>query len=270
MKEINRSEMRGIQMATLDYFAEFCRDNDLKWWLDYGTLLGAVRHKGYIPWDDDIDVSMMREDYETLKKLFNDYASRNGNRYRLLDAELDKSYPYTFGKIVDTETILYEGTQEVITTGVYMDVFAVDNAPSDVKKYRKMLKRRDSLGKLRKVKLLEENPDIKSARYRKVIMLKRLLTLVPMHVIISRIHKNAIKYEGVKTGKIASFQWPYGNFEFYLDDDFFDELIELSFEGKSYPAPAKYDEWLTEHYKDYMTLPPVEDRVQHNVRAFIK
>ena len=270
MKEIDRNGMRDIQIATLDYFADFCKENNLKWWLDYGTLLGAVRHKGYIPWDDDIDVSMMREDYEKLKILFNDHAGRDGGRYKLLDAELDKTYPYTFGKIVDTETILYEGTQEVITIGVYMDIFAVDHAPADIKAYRKMLKRRDFLGKLRKVKLLEENPDIRTNRYKMVLILKRLLTLVPMHEIINRIHKNAIKFAGIKTGKLASFQWPYGDFDFYVDDDYFDELIDLSFEGKKYPAPAKYDYWLTGRYGDYMTLPPVEARVQHNVRVFIK
>lgn len=270
MKETDRNGMRDIQLAILDYFSDFCRENELKWWLDYGTLLGAVRHKGYIPWDDDIDISMMREDYEKLKKLFNEYAGKDGGRYKLLDAELDKTYPYTFGKIIDTETVLYEGTQEVITIGVYMDVFAFDHAPSDIKEFRKMLKRRDLLGKLRKVKLLEENPDIRTIRYKMVLVLKRLLTLVPMHVIVEQIHKNAIKYAEVKTGKIALFQWPYGNMDYYLDDDFFDELIELEFEGKKYPAPARYDEWLTERYNDYMKLPPVEERAQHNVRAFIK
>lgn len=266
MREIDRNQMRDVQLAMLAYFADFCKDNDLRWWLDFGTLLGAVRHKGYIPWDDDIDVSMMREDYEKLKKLFNG----TSNRYKLLDTELDRTYPYTFGKIVDTETVLYEGTQEVITIGVYLDIFAVDHAPANEKEYMKMLKRRDFLGKLRKVKLLEENHDIRTVRMKMIIALKRLLVFVPMHVIVRLINNNAKKYKGVKTGKIANFQWPYGNFDFYKDENYFEEIIELDFEGKAYPAPARYDEWLTHLYGDYMTLPPVEKREQHNVRAFIK
>ena len=73
---------------------------------------------------------------------------------------------------------------------------------------------------------------------------------------------------GVKTGKIADFLWPYDNFSFYLKDDFFDNLIEIEFEGRLFPAPENYDDWLRMIYGDYMVLPPVEQRVQHRVKAY--
>ena len=69
MKELSRDELRETQISILDYFASICQKYNLTYWLHFGTLLGAVRHKGYIPWDDDIDVAMLREDYEKLIKV---------------------------------------------------------------------------------------------------------------------------------------------------------------------------------------------------------
>lgn len=271
MKEINREEMKRIQVEILDCLYSCCKDNNIKWWIEFGTLIGAVRHKGFIPWDDDIDVAMLRNDYEKLKKTFNSYsAEKTGGRFVLLDPELNNDYYYTFGKIIDTDTVLYEGKNDLLEIGVYIDVFVYDNAPSDNTEYIKMIKRRDFLGKFRNIKLIDAMASDGNTKALYIRLMQVLMKAVPMKTINAAMVRNAKKYLDRETGKIAEFLWPYGNFGFYLDSDFFDEIIELEFEGRYYPAPAKYDIWLRQNYGDYMIMPPESERVQHKVRAFLK
>ena len=268
-KELSLEQMREVQISILSYLCDFCNRNGIKWWIEFGTLLGAVRHKGFIPWDDDIDVAMLRKDYEAFRKTFNDVSQADtGGRYRLLDPESEKGYKYSFGKIIDSKTILYEGTNERIKSGVYIDVFVYDAAPNDKAKYNSMIKRRDALGKVRALKLFDFGKNNVSVKSIIALLRKIILTPLPMSVIINLMQKNAKKYKGERTGKIADFLWPYGNFGFYLNDDFFDEQIELEFEGCFFPAPKNYDTWLRMTYGDYMKLPPVEQRVHHTVKAF--
>ena len=269
MKEMTINELRIVQLDILDTISDFCREKEIKWWIEFGTLLGAVRHNGYIPWDDDIDIGMLRNDYEVLLSSFNEWSVINKeSRFELLAPELSKGSCYTFGKIVDNRTELYEGIDTCIKIGVYIDVFVYDNAPKDRSEYSKMLKRRDLLGKLRTIKLLGRTRV--SFHTVKLLCAKFLLLPVPIQWITSQIVKNAKKYKDSETGKIADFLWPYLGFRVYLDKDFFEDQVLLSFEGKEYPAPARYDEWLSYNYGDYMIIPPLEQQVQHNIRAFIK
>ena len=269
-KELSLEQMREIQINILDYLCDFCKRNDIKWWIEFGTLLGAVRHKGFIPWDDDIDVAMLRKDYEVFRKNFNEASQTDvDGRYKLLDPESEKGYKYSFGKIIDLKTILYEGKKERIKIGVYIDVFVYDAAPDDKAEYAFMIKKRDALGKLRALKLFDLDKNNVSIKSVVAFVRKIVLAPLPMSVILNKMQKNAKKYDGVRTGKIADFLWPYGNFGFYLNDDFFDDQINLEFEGRFFPAPKKYDTWLRMTYGDYMKLPPVDQRVRHAVKAFL-
>ena len=113
-KKITKEEMKKIQINILDDVSKFCDENNIKYWIDCGTLLGAIRHKGYIPWDDDIDIGMLREDYDKFIKLYNSKKSK----YKLKCIELDKTYEYPFGKVIDTDTILYEPDEKGIKIAI--------------------------------------------------------------------------------------------------------------------------------------------------------
>ena len=118
MKPIDVYELKRIQLEILDNVMKFCDENDINCWLNGGTLLGAIRHKGYIPWDDDIDLGMLRKDYEKFRQLFN----VNNTRYKLVCFDDDTEFLYPFGKVIDTSTILYEPDENGIKLAVNIDI----------------------------------------------------------------------------------------------------------------------------------------------------
>ena len=134
MREIDLDELRKLQIDILNDIDNFCKKNKINYWIDCGTLLGAIRHSGYIPWDDDIDIGMLRDDYDKFVKSYN----RKGNRYQLNAVEINNDYYYPFGKVFDTKTVLYEPDENGIKTAVFVDVFVYDNAPDDDQKLKKM------------------------------------------------------------------------------------------------------------------------------------
>ena len=101
-------EVKQIQLGILDVVADFCDQNQIQYWIDSGTLLGAIRHKGYIPWDDDIDVGMLREDYDRFTKLFNE----KNDRFQFCCIENSPEFFVPHGKVTDTSTVLYEPNED--------------------------------------------------------------------------------------------------------------------------------------------------------------
>ena len=115
-------ELRNIQMAILDNVHQFCEQHHLLYFLSSGTLIGAVRHKGYITWDDDIDIYMPRADYERFLQLYQD----SQGIFKAIDPNRDSDYYYTFAKVIDTRTLMIEKETKGFEIGVYMDIFPVD------------------------------------------------------------------------------------------------------------------------------------------------
>ena len=267
MKQIDVEELKKLQVGILDCFDAFCKKNSINYWIDYGTLLGAIRHKGFIPWDDDVDITMLRKDYEKAAQIFN---IQEGGRYVFQTPSNDKDTCYPFGKLIDTSTILYEYGEAGIKTGVYMDVFVYDNSPDDEKTVRRIFKKRDFLGRIRRLQL----PMRKEVAGTKRIAYKigaAVLKPISRGVINRALDRNARQFENRETENVSTFADPYDPTYFCVEKSIFQDLIEVEFEGKLYPAPRKYDYWLGVLYGNYMELPPVEKRVhQHSFEAFYK
>lgn len=261
MKQIDVEELKKIQLKILNCFDSFCKENGLHYWLDYGTLLGAVRHHGYIPWDDDLDIGMLREDYEIASRLFN----KNGNsEIMFMTPQNNGEYRYPFGKLVSTSTLLYEYGEDGIKTGVYVDVFPYDNCPEDDEIKNKMFKKRDFLGRLRRLKLpiRKEVKGIKKVTY---IVGSRIIKIFPHNWIEKEIDKNARQYEKDQSDFVCSFVDPYDLKRLKIPKKLFMNFTEVQFEDAKYPAPADYHYWLSSYYGDYMKLPPANERVRHHV-----
>ena len=265
MKEIKIDELKKIQVDILSNIDSFCKKNNIKYWLDYGTLLGAVRHSGYIPWDDDIDIGMMREDYDKFLKEYNNYSKK----YQVLSCEYDKDYLFPFAKVIDTNTILYEPDEDGIKIGVYVDIFVHDNASDIDKNNTDNYKKRDFYNKLRIAQIFPNMYD-KTSMKKKILrfFINTYLKFFPKNYYTRKIAENSQRFSKEKTKRIADFIAPY---ELVVDKKLFKDLIDVTFEKKKYPAPIGYDEYLKIIYKDYMKLPPKEKRVSnHQFKAYYK
>ena len=258
MNIISTEELKEIQLGILDYVHQFCIDNHIKYWLDCGTLLGAVRHKGYIPWDDDVDIGMLRVDFERFRSIFED---PNG-RYHFICGDNDSTFFGAHGKVLDTSTVLYEPDLNGYKSCVNIDVFVYDNAPDNDKEFKKMYDKRDLY---RTCTVFQKMPGItkNDTIVRKCVknMLHVILAFFPDGYFLRKMIDNCKKYKDISTkrvGNFTSYSRTYCSTSAFLSTTF------VQFEGKEYFAPVGYDEWLKSLYGNYMKLPPAEKQVSHH------
>lgn len=271
MKELNKNEIREIQLEILKKSVDFFEENELKYFLCGGTLLGAVRHQGYIPWDDDIDLMMPRPDYEKLKKIF----SIEG--FSLIDYNTKgQNYNLPFIKIQKEGTILKELPALKLEMGINIDIFPIDGFPNDKKELELHI---DILKKFIN-KILFKNSNYSkqshSVWWKSLIskisyFFKRLSTNFYSNRNISkRINKIAGKYVFGTENQSGIAVWGYGIKE-VCPTGVFKETTEVLFEDRKYKSPKDFKTYLTCIYGDYLKLPPEKERVpHHNIKAFIK
>lgn len=258
MREIKQDELKKIQIGILSQVHNFCEEHEIQYWLDCGTLLGAVRHGGYIPWDDDIDIGMLRDDYD---KFMNEFNLEN-NRYRFECYEKNKDFLYMSGKVLDTNTILYEPDKNGNKIAVNIDVFVYDNAPDCDKKLQRMYDKRDVLRRMHQQRNSKHRIEGSLVRRLMGSTVRFFTKLFPRDYFIRAIIKNSQKYCKKETGRV-------GNFVSYAriacDKKIVSETVEIGFEEYKFKAPKGYVDWLTAFYGDYMVLPPKEKQVGHHM-----
>lgn len=260
---LEKKEVCRLQIGILDAVASFCEKEGIRYWLDSGTLLGAIRHKGYIPWDDDIDVGMLRPDFLRFMKSFN----ASNQRYQLICQELDSTCVYPYGKVLDTNTVLYEPDEHGIKSCVNIDIFIYDNAPDDEHACSKMYQQRDRYNMLN---LLRNKMIGTHGIWKDLIKTCGYLLLKPFPngFFAKKMIENAKQYADQETGYVGNF---LAYTRIWCEIGIFADFVEVAFEGKVYKAPVGYDRWLKAFYGNYMELPPVEQRVSHHMyQAYIQ
>lgn len=274
-KPMTLDEQKKVMLNILVEFAKFCDKHNLMYYLDAGTLIGAVRHKGFIPWDDDIDVNMPQKDYDKFIEL-----TRNSKGY--LTDHIQVEYPentvYSFLKISDDRTILVEFPElNPLEVGVYIDIFpkygVVDKSLTSkiickVSEFLAYLHwfshysmyawvRKDSVyGAPKKLagKLL--SPFIKDVNW--PVQLQNYI----MHRYAKRHPLEKCKYVTTLTN---------GEFHKLAPIECFNGFQWLEFEGRNFKGPKDYDTYLRCLYKgDYMQLPPEDKRVHHITKVYWK
>ena len=258
MRNIEVEELKKIQIQILDVVDTYCRNNNVNYWIDSGTLLGAVRHRGYIPWDDDIDLGMLRKDYEVFVEKFN----KSNSRYKCCTMENTYDFPFAFAKVMDTETVLYEpNKEEGIKLSINIDIFVYDNAPNDAEQLKAMYDARDKNINWYRRRILPKWTS--GSKIKKIIryIFCLLLKIVPRQFFVNKISKNIKQYDETDTGYVGNFT---ADSRILCSKEVFDSFIDVEFEGKKYKAPVGYDKWLRAFYGDYMQLPPVEKRVSRH------
>lgn len=242
-KQLTQSEIRAVQLEMLDEVDAFCRANGIRYSLAFGTLLGAVRHKGYIPWDDDMDIIMPLPDLLRFKELF------KSEKIQYLDIDTVKHYPYHFSRIAYRPT--YSKINRFVKSyGVNIDFYPVAGMPDTEEDIQKFLNDLQPLYDKRR-----------SYIKRRMRFLRRLpFAFIPgFDSVISRFRSivlNSFPYHGAKNFLHAGSVRRVNIFGF----DVFDTMTEYDFEGHKYMGLARYDEYLTQCYGDYMKLPPEDKR----------
>ena len=268
MKELQLSEIRKIQVAILRHFDSFCNQNQIRYFLCNGTLLGAVKYKGYIPWDDDIDVFLPRADYERFIRLY--HAQNENSVYQLRAFELEQKYFLPFAKLMDTQTRLIEKNVADVGLGVNIDVFPIDNfgdtIDEAVKTYHRMKRLR------RKLALAKLN-DYSSTSFVKrmgKILLSTCHKIVGAEYYCKKIIGLAVGKDG-ETSYQGNCVWGFYGPGEAIAKELFDETVMVEFEGEFYPAPIGYDTYLRGLYGEYEKDPPKEKQVtHHSYRAYRK
>ena len=262
-------EVKKIELDILRHVSAFCNERNIKYFLCAGTMLGAVRHKGFIPWDDDIDIMLPRPDYERLLSEF-----PRGGRYQVMNNDVDPFYPFPYSCINDTTTVKVElklRPRCTKTLGVNIDVFPVDTVPDtweEVEQFcRKMSFRWDLMRSA--IDKFGKGKSWKSTIYRNVaIALYRVLEafgILSVRKMVRHYSSLARSYDGTVSSKAGvTAIYHYGPRESH-DAFVYGDSAEYIFEGEPYSGVLHYHEYLSRLYGDsYMELPPPEMRVTHH------
>lgn len=260
MKEIFSEELKQLQLSILDYVDAFCRRNNVFYTMSGGTLLGAVRHKGFIPWDDDIDIQMLRDEYSRFIDL---WQKEKNHPFELISIESGNNAGYAFAKVCNPNTLTV--VDGVVRPGVFLDVFPVDKVKNE-KDFRRRHMRIKHLYKRANGAFILQKAKTKKISMWEYVRAFVLSLGVDRNYWAKQINKLAQKYNG--TNSILVFEMISGmKCKRPMPIKIFTEYIDLPFENRMYMAVKDYDCYLSSTFGDYMKLPPIEQRVK--VHGFI-
>ena len=262
MKEIGIDELKKLQVEMLVLIDEFCQHNNIRYSLSSGTLIGAVRHKGYIPWDDDIDIMMPREDYDRFVSTFNGAYGH----LSLLAPEINCNYYAPYANVFDNRTLLLEGdnSHRGIEIGVKIDIFPIDTVPDDLDAYKKEMYTAHRINAIMYDKRNKCPFEFTKERI-KLYIKKAIYAFIPYSFL-----QKKIRLLAVGTGGTAASYVDFVVYNIYykklprFSRSVMDSYIRVPFEGKEFSIVSNYDEVLKAMYGDYMQLPPLEKRVTHH------
>ena len=260
--------LRKLQLTQLEIAKEIKRvaeELGLRCFLVYGTLLGAVRHQGFIPWDDDLDVGMLREEYDAfLQKA----PGLLGDAYELVTYRSEKMYPFPFAKVMKKGTVyMEERNQASFRQGIFVDVFPFDRYPADSER---KASQSDELRKIRallrakcRYKTWKEDGKTDWKRYLKNLPVRALSVFKNKDNLVEQYEEITKRYNTEDGGDFFPPDMVRIGRE-YIPKEGVQSFTELPFEDTKFLCPAGYDAYLKVLYGDYMTLPPVEKRANRH------
>ena len=258
--ELTLPEIKAIAFEILKHFKRFCNDNGIKFFLSNGTLLGAVKYGGFIPWDDDVDVFVPRVDYDRLMKLYKD-----DDRYRLFSSEREPKYRFPFAKLCDMTTMKEEANvNNGIPLGIEIDIFPLDACTEHMRLPKVQRKHRAyQLGCM----LAKFKSSKGKSFYKQAII--NLCRACGYHFFCKRL-TNLVRKESVLGATFSGcLIWPIYGAREIVPTEVFSRVVQLSFEGEQFPAPKGYDTYLRSLYGDYWQDPPPEkQKSHHNFKAY--
>ena len=265
MREVTFEESREILLSIMDDIDSFCRKNNIKYSITSGTLIGAIRHKGFIPWDDDLDIMMEREQYD---KFVSSYRS---DKYQLLCVNNSSDWADLYFRVVDNRTTIKWKNCAGYSHGLWVACLPFDHIPSEKKQFECLKKKADRyfslFWKIKKSSWIENGSLLRNIiKY----VLRCFYKLLPTTFVGVSMENTIRKYSKLPSEKIGSVSWWWKRILLFPTNTF-DKYIDVDFEGRKYMAIKEYDSYMREIYGDYMQLPPEKDRVpQHGFTAYWK
>jgi len=258
MKQIELKEIQKIETDILKYIDEVCKKNKIDYTVVGGTAIGTIRHDGFIPWDDDIDIGLTPKNYYKLLKILK---KEKNDKYVLLDSTTETTYTYPFPKLVDSRTSLVENNQVPIDNyGIYVDIFMYFGMPKN------KIKRLLYFYNLKKYQLYfsylsqRKVPNAKGIKLIYKNLIKLIAKLIGKEKLIKRFEKLCNKYP-IENSEYCISNWPCASRKNQiLNSSVFSKTVRHKFENIEVNIMANYDDYLTNAYGDYMKLPPVEKR----------
>ncbi len=273
-EELNLKEIQQESYGVLKRISEIFAKQGWRWFLTYGTLIGALRHKGIIPWDDDIDIMMPRPDYEKMRKYFAEHA-KELLPLKLFDTKTVSDYPHMISRISNQDFHLVFDNEKDYDIGVFVDIYPLDGVGNDINAAIKIVKKTKKLSSLCFLTSRREfGTDNTDSRIKMIIKYPAFLwaRLQGNLHYISKLNEYADKFPYDQSEYVACVVWPVGKKNGCERDVFERELFKtkmVDFEDGKYPIPIGYDEFLSVTYGDYMT-PPSESgkKTHHTYKAY--
>lgn len=265
-KNLSMEEIQKISFDILKTIKKICDTENLKYGLAFGTLIGAVRHKGYIPWDDDVDIIMPRPDFEKLMKYFEDNYEEL-QPYEPWNRSKHPDYPYTMTRIINNRYILDVDNEKPCGMGIFVDIYVLDGAGNTIDEARSLLEKTrkypSSIFLATRIKLKNGGTKgfwkniLKPFFFSFVKLMGREYFVKKLYNIISLHDYNNSSY-------LACIEWDNTTASATAKADI-ENPVEVEFNGEKFKAAANIDFYLSHAYGDYMTPPPPHDRVYHHL-----
>lgn len=267
MLDVDIRDIQKVQLEILLELDRICKNNNINYQLFAGTLLGAIRHNGFIPWDDDIDVCLLRHDYN---KFIEICKTDLDSKYFLQTHETDKNYIMQFAKIRKNNTVFMEkATSECkIHQGVYIDVFPMDNVLPDTLVGKFQQRFLYAIGRMNLSRIKMHCLDAKKPLTKYVsLLIHYSLKVIPKNWTDKLQTKIICMFEN-RDARYVTHLTNGSSYDRYMrymvEKEAFYDVIEWEFEGYKFPIPYNYDQVLNRIFGNYMELPPIEKRKPHH------
>ena len=272
-KELTINETQTISLEILKIIADICEEQNLRYYLIYGTLIGAIRHKGYIPWDDDVDIMMPRPDYDKLLEYL--YANiENYGNLEVFNHDVNEPYPYMITRISDKRYEIEMENEKSYGMGVFIDIYPFDGLGNTEKESLKYGLKGDRLSSICYQATREH-----FALENTTSLLRKALKF-PFYLISKMIGKDVIQDKLEQLARVKPYDeseyvgcvvWLSGGMKDIFKKEWFDDYVLVPYEKYKFRIPKAYDTILSHIYGDYMKLPPEKDRVgHHNYKVYKK